>query len=158
MGKSSKASSSVPSPKVRFRFGFFRTLGALGKLEVGACLERRDAAEDAAEGGREGGRGGRGDVERGRGAEAKEGGIEGKTLEIGARDLRRDEDVGIVSRKAAELDDGVEGLAGGTVYSKPCNRPRVACTLALEDAVGVSYRAILLPDAAEPDPEPDAWD
>lgn len=109
----------MPSPYVRCRFGFFRTFGALGKLAVGACLDFTDvvdAAEEAAERGREGGReGGRGEVER-RGAVVGPGATAtvGNTLEIGARDLRRDDDVGIVSRRAAGFDDGVEGRVGGT--------------------------------------------
>ena len=124
---------------MRCRLGFFSTLGALGRLALGVCLDLADAAEDAAEGGREGERiGGNGDVERARGADAGPGGTEGKTLEIGARAFRRDDDVGIVSLSAAGLEDGVEGLVGGIVYSKPCNRPRVAWTFAPDDAVGVS--------------------
>ncbi len=93
-------------------------------------------------------------MERVRGAVAGD----GKTLDIGARDFIRDDDVGIVSLSAAGLDDGVEGLAGGIGYSKPCRRLVVAvATFALDDAVAVSYRAAgALPDAAEPDPEPDA--
>ena len=135
-------------------------MGALGRLALGACLDLTDAADDAAEGGRDGGRaGGSGDVERVRGAVAGGGAEVGKTLEIGVRVLMRDDEVGIVSLSAAGLDDGVEGRVGGTLYSKPCNRLVVAvCAFALDDAVGVSYRATgALPDAAEPDPEPDAW-
>ena len=134
-------------------------MGALGRLELGACLDRTDACDEAAEGGRDGGRaGGSGDVERVRGAVAGPGATDGKPLGIGARVFMRDDDVGIVSLRAAGLEDGVEGLVGGTMYSRPYRRLVVAvCAFALDDAVGVSYRATgALPDAAEPDPEPDA--
>ena len=115
--------------------GFLRTLGAFGKLALWPCLDLIDAADDAADGGREGGRAGaRGDVDRANGAVAGP----GKTLVIGVRDFRRDDDVGIVSLSAAGLEDGVEGRVGGTMYSRPCNRPVVAVVLALDDAVGVS--------------------
>ena len=60
-------------------------------------------------------------------------------MDIGVRDFIRDDDVGIVRRSAAGLDDGVEGRVGGTWYSKPWSRLVVAvCTFALDDAVGVS--------------------
>ena len=62
-------------------------------------------------------------------------------MEMGARDFIRDEDVGIVSLSAAGLDDGVEGLVGGTLYSKPYIRlvvELVCAAFALDDAVGVS--------------------
>lgn len=124
---------------MRVLFGFLSTFGAFGRLALCVCFDRADvtdAAEEAAEGGREGGRGGgRGDVERARGADTGP----GNTLEIGVRDFIRDDDVGIVSRSAAGLDDGVEGRVGGTLYSRPWKRPVVAvCTFALDDAVGVS--------------------
>lgn len=154
----------MPSPYVRCRFGFFSTFDAFGRLALEVCLDLIEAADDAAEGGRDVGRdggraGGNGDVERVTGA--VRGGAEvGKTLEIGARAFMRDDEVGIVSLRAAGFDDGVEGRVGGTLYSNPYNRLVVAvCAFfAFDDAVGVSYRAIdaWLPSTG-PDPEPDAW-
>ena len=64
---------------------------------------------EVAEGGRGGGSG---DCDR-----VTEG--EGKTEVIGVRDFMRDEDVGMVRRRAAGFDDGVEGRVGGTLYSSP---------------------------------------
>ena len=96
--------------------GFFRTLGALGRLALWPCLDLMEVAVDAAEGGREGGRaGGRGDVERASGAMAGPGAAAGNTLETGVRDFMRDDAVGIVSLNAAGLDEGVEGRVGGTL-------------------------------------------
>lgn len=143
VGRSSKASSSVPSPYVRCRLGFFSTFGALviGKLELWPCRDFTDLIDVA-----EGGRGGNGDVERaddgGRANSGTAGGAEvGKTLEIGARDFIRDDDVGIVSLRAAGFAEGVDGRVGGTVNSKPCIRlvvELVCAVFALDDAVGVS--------------------
>lgn len=141
---------------------------------------------DAEEGGRaivavEGPAGGSGDVERGKGvahadpAPEPEGvgiGV-GNTDEMGGRALRRDEDVGMVSRRAAGLEDGVEGRVGGTLLlnSNVCSRlVELVCVLAREDAVGASYRpvaCVVVVDVEEvamgaagvavgPDPEPDA--
>ena len=39
----------------------------------------------------------------------------GHTEEIGGRAFKRDEEVGIVNRKATGFDDGVDGLVGGTL-------------------------------------------
>ena len=65
--------------------------------------------------------------------------------------------VGIVSRSADGLDDGVDGRVGGTLNSAPLTRVVVEClcVFAREAAVGSSYRAfteLLL----ETEPEPDA--
>ena len=93
---------------------------------------------DVAEGGRGGGNG---DVDRGGIGAAGAAGDVGKTLEMGARDFIRDDDVAIVSLRAAGFDDGVEGLVGGTIYSRPYIRlvvELVCAALALDDAVGVS--------------------
>lgn len=61
----------------------------------------------------------------------------GNTAESGTRSFVRDDDVGNVSRKAAELDEGVEGRAGGTVYSDDEIRLiEFVCVLARDAAVG----------------------
>ena len=64
----------------------------------------------------EGGRGGRGDTARGTGDSRL--GIAGvaKTCERAGRDLSRD-CVGIVNRRAAVFEDGVDGRVGGTLKS-----------------------------------------
>jgi len=87
------------------------TFGAgKGRLFVCVCPSR-DFMEEA-----DGGRGGgRGDCERG--ATALVGA--GKTEEMGVRDFKRDDDVGMVRRRAAGLEDGVDGRVGGTLYSRP---------------------------------------
>lgn len=40
-------------------------------------------------------------------------------VDTGGRAFNRDEEVGMVSRTAAGLEEGVEGRVGGTRYSKP---------------------------------------
>lgn len=62
--------------------------------------------------------------------------VAGKTEEIGGRDLRRAIDVGIVSRNAAGLDDGVEGRVGGTCVSiEPIRPVEFECVRARDEAV-----------------------
>ncbi len=86
VGKSSIASSSVPSPYVRIRFGLRSTLGAKGVDVCEASLEV------------EAGRGGRGDTVRRRGGGCTlPDGDEQKTAGNAGRDLRRP-DVGTVRR------------------------------------------------------------
>jgi hypothetical protein len=58
----------------------------------------------------DGGRGRLGEVARG---VAEEEG--GKTVDIGGRAFRREDDVGMVSRSATGFADGVEGRVGGTL-------------------------------------------
>lgn len=62
-----------------------------------------------------------------------------KTADTGGRDFSRDEEVGMVRRRAAGLEEGVEGRVGGTRCSKPWAR-LVVCDFAREEAVVVSYR------------------
>ena len=57
---------------------------------------------------------GRGEVERfNEGGAAVSG--EAKTPDIGGRAFNRDDEVGIVRRRAAGLEEGVEGRVGGTL-------------------------------------------
>lgn len=73
----------------------------------------RDFGRD---GGREGGRAeGNGEVDRGSGGATVDVAEPGKTEEIGGRAFRRDEEVGIVRRRATGFDDGVDGRVGGTL-------------------------------------------
>ena len=75
------------------------------------------------------------------------------------RDFIRIED-GIVNSSAA-VEDGVDGLVGGTVCSRPCIRlVEFVCDFAREVAVGSSYRASLVVEgpAEGEGPEPGAWD
>ena len=58
----------------------------------------------------DGGRGGIGEVARG--VAPADG---GKTDEIEGRAFKREEEVGIVRRSAAGLEDGVDGRVGGTL-------------------------------------------
>jgi hypothetical protein len=103
VGKSSKASSSVPLPYSRCRFGFLSTFGAeVDALELPVPERERKLSED-------GGRGGMGEVARG--VTEDEG---GKTDDIEGRAFRREDDVGIVNRSAAGFEDGVGGRVGGT--------------------------------------------
>jgi hypothetical protein len=68
----------------------------------------------------------------------------------------REDEVGIVSRKAAVLDEGVEGRVGGTVYSDGGIRlVELVCVLARDAAVGAPYRESIFDDPDEDDPEPD---
>jgi len=69
----------------------------------------------------DGGRGGMGEVARG--VAVDEG---GKTDEIEGRALRREDDVGMVRRSAAGLEDGVEGVS--VVH---CSRGHESCLLNL---------------------------
>ena len=101
---------------------------------LGCCNERE-----------EGGRGISGEFDL-------DGGRLGKTADTGGRALRRDEEVGMVRRRAAGLEEGVEGRVGGTRYSKPWAR-LVVCDFAREDAVVASYR---LWGGAPFDPEQEA--
>lgn len=137
-GRSSKLSSSVPSPYNFGRFGRFKTLIELvigdGVGGLGCWSERE-----------EGGRGIRGEFDL-------DGGRLGKTADTGGRAFNREEEVGIVRRRATGLEEGVEGRVGGTRYSKPWAR-LVDCDLAREDAVVASYR---LRGGARFDPEPEA--
>lgn len=68
----------------------------------------------------------------------------------------REEDVGMASRKAAGLDDGVDGRVGGILQSNPCSLPVVLIWIfARNDAVAAPYRAIWLgPASAETGPQP----
>lgn len=102
----------------------------------------------------EGGLGGWGDVVRNIGdCTLGEAGA-AKTAERAGRDFKRD-CVGMVSRRAAGLDEGVEGLVGGTLNS--CIRlVEFLCDLARDAAVGSSYRAAF-ESPATANPEPDAW-
>lgn len=74
-------------------------------------------------------------------------------------DFTRSE-VGIVSRKAAGFDDGVDGRAGGTIKSSACSRlVEPVCDLARDAAVGASYLVgfvIIEEPTAETVPEPPA--
>ena len=81
-----------------------------------------------------------------------DGGRLGKRADTGGRAFSRDEEVGMVRRSAAGLEEGVEGRVGGTRYSIPCAR-LVVCDFAREEAVAVSYR---LWDGTTFDPEPEA--
>lgn len=115
-------SSSVPSPYVRVRFGRFSTLMA-GPAGLCACTWRGfddDERPDEADGGREAA--GSGEVDRCSGGVwiAGEG---GNTFEIGVRTFKREDEVGIVRRRAEGLEDGVDGRVGGTSWSSVCNRP-----------------------------------
>lgn len=79
------------------------TFGAdVDALELPVPERERKLSED-------GGRGITGEIARG----VAEDGGGGKTDEIEGRDLRRADDVGIVNRSAAGLEDGVEGRVGG---------------------------------------------
>jgi hypothetical protein len=71
-------------------------------LELPVPERERKLSED-------GGRGRTGEIARG----VAEDGGGGKTDEIEGRDLRRADDVGMVNRSAAGLEDGVEGRVGG---------------------------------------------
>lgn len=137
-GRSSKLSSSVPSPYNFGRLGRFKTLMELvigdGVGDLGCWSERE-----------EGGRGIRGEFDL-------DGGRFGKTADTGGRAFSRDEEVGKVRRRAAGLEEGVEGLVGGTRWSKPWER-LVVCDFARDDAVADSYR---LRGGAAFDPEPEA--
>ena len=60
----------------------------------------------------------------------------GKTAERAGLDLMRAMDVGIVNRKAAGFDDGVDGRVGGTCISIPCILlVEFVCVRAREEAV-----------------------
>jgi hypothetical protein len=140
-GRSSKASSSVPSPYNFGRFGRFKTLSEPGMGDgVGGlgCWRERE----------EGGRGISGEFDL-------DGGRLGKTADTGGRAFNRDEEVGMVRRRAAGLEEGVEGRVGGTRYSKPWARPAV-CDLAREEAVAASYR-LLGGGLFDPEPEASGW-
>jgi hypothetical protein len=98
------ASSSVPLPYCRCRFGFLSTFGAdVDAFELPVPDRERKLSED-------GGRGGMGDAARG--VADDEG---AKTDEIEGRAFRRKEDVGMVNRNAAGFEDGVDGRVGGTL-------------------------------------------
>lgn len=71
-----------------------------------------------------------------------------KTAERAGRDFDR-EAVGMVRRRAAGLEEGVDGRVGGTLNSRYLN------VFARDAAVGSSYPALDVP--AEAEPEPDAW-
>lgn len=124
----------------------------MGALSASRERERRDSDE--------GGRGGNGEVARvAEGPATLDGEGEGKTEDKAGRDFIRIED-GIVSRSAA-VEDGVDGLVGGTACSRPCIRlVEFVCDFAREVAVGSSYRASLVVEgpADGGDPEPGAWD
>lgn len=97
-----------------------------------ARLARRDRLE--------GGRGGMGDVARVKGVlVAGDGGGGANTVDNAGRDFVRDA-VGMVRRRAAGLDEGVDGRVGGTVYSGACIRlvDEFLWVFAREAAVGVS--------------------
>jgi hypothetical protein len=100
------ASSSVPLPYCRCRFGFLSTFGAgVDAFELLVPGREHRLSED-------GGRGGIGELARGVTEDEDEG---GKTDEIGGRAFRREDDVGMVNRRAAGFADGVDGRAGGTL-------------------------------------------
>lgn len=124
-GRSSKPSSSVPSPNTFGRFGLLKTFMEPG---TGAGVGGLGSWSDKEEGGR--GISGEFDLDGGR---------LGKTADTGGRAFSREEEVGIVRRRAAGLEEGVEGRVGGTKYSKPWARLAV-CDFAREEAVAVSYR------------------
>lgn len=63
----------------------------------------------------------------------------GNTEDREGLDFTRNE-VGIVRRKAAEFDEGVDGRVGGTIKSSVCIRlVELVCDLARDAAVGASY-------------------
>jgi len=83
-------------------------------LELPVPERERRLSEDggrARTGEIDGGRGRTGEIARG----VAEDGGGGKTDEIEGRDLRRADDVGMVNRSAAGLEDGVEGRVGGVL-------------------------------------------
>lgn len=100
--RSSRASSSVPSPQARAFFGFFISFGPL--IIVGGRIRDGDATRaigtgdllDCLDGGEVGGWG-----------------CEGKTLETGTRDLARELSVGIVRRDVLGESMGVVGRGTG---------------------------------------------
>lgn len=104
-------SNSVPSPYVRGRLGRRRIFGAMVGERV--VLRRGTDAriEDV-----EGGRGGIGEEDRVKGDSWVGVTEPPKTCDSAGRAFRRD-CVGIVSRRAAELEEGVHGLVGGTLKS-----------------------------------------
>lgn len=115
VGRSSKASSSVPSPYVLWRLGRRNSLGADDDEMDGVRLWEARLRKEAVDGGR----GGMGEVARYGGwgcarVLAVEG--PGKTEDRAGLDFIRME-VGIVSRNAAGFDEGVDGRVGGTVNS-----------------------------------------
>lgn len=62
----------------------------------------------------------------------------GKTEDRAGRDFIRIE-VGIVKRSAAGFEEGVDGLVGGTIKSRPWIRlVELVCDFAREAAVGAS--------------------
>jgi hypothetical protein len=124
---------------VRCRFGRRKSLGADVKGMGGDCdcvgvaRLRNDKVE--------GGRVSIGDVARcedwGAGRAVAVTGV-GKMEDRAGRDFIRIE-VGIVKRNAAGFDEGVDGLAGGTMKSSPCIRlVELVCDFAREAAVGAS--------------------
>lgn len=121
----------------------------MGTLSASRERERRDNDE--------GGREGNGEVARTAEALAAlddEGA--GKTDDRVGRDFIRIED-GIVNRSAA-VEDGVDGLVGGTACSRPCIRlVEFVCDFAREVAVGSSYRASLVVEGPAGGGGP-AWD
>lgn len=73
----------------------------------------------------------------------------GKIELMDGRDFIRDMDVGRVSRKAAGLEEGVEGLVGGTCTSIECIRlVEFVCKRALEAAVAAEYPCVCLEELA----------
>lgn len=107
----------------------------------------------------DGGRGGIGEVARcvgwGEGLGEEPGNTEAKEGLAFTRN-----EVGIVNRKAAGFDEGVDGRAGGTVKSSVCSRlVEPVCDLARDAAVGASYLVgfdIVEEPTAETVPEPPA--
>lgn len=152
VGKSSNASSSVPSPYVRCRLGLRNIFGPDDEdavLGPAAAFDRKDVED----GGRDGTGTGTGDDRPFPVFDEP-----GKTDVIGVLALRREDDVGIVRRNAAGFDDGVDGRAGGTTYSDERMRPvELLCVLAREAAVAPSYRAALASLGLEADSAAIAW-
>lgn len=129
--RSSRASSSVPSPHVRADLGFFMSFGPVGTA-LGRTIRDGDATRALANG--------TGDV-----LDCLEGGDDdddgagwpGNTEDIGTRDLARELNVGIVSRVVPGESIGVVGR--GTWTNREVRDGRSAWAVAAfarEDAVG----------------------
>jgi hypothetical protein len=104
-------SNSVPSPYVRGRLGRRRSFGTAVGERVVLRRGTDDRMEDI-----EGGRGGKGEEDRVRGDSCVGLAELPNTWDSAGRAFKRD-CVGIVSRRAAGLEEGVDGRVGGTLKS-----------------------------------------